>query len=317
MRPATGSAIMLLVLGLRPCVSASGDESVVVTATWLAAARQSLGSKLVIAEVSWTQGGVAREYDAGHVPGAIHIDTDVFENGSPRWHLLPPDRLSRALGELGIGSDSVVVVYSHQTVAAARVWWVMQYAGVADVRYLDGGLGAWKRAGFKVETTRSQLPPTVFQAKPREHLLAATDYVRERRQTAVLADVRSPREFRGETSGYSYLKAKGRIHGAVAAGDASDQARLYQNPDGTLRRVEEIRKLWQEAGLLTDDGREVIFYCGSGWRSSLALLYARLMGLHNVRNYSDGWSGWSTRYEQSPDGRWRQHPSSNPVARGR
>ena len=132
---------------------------------------------------------------------------------------------------------------------------------------------------------------------------------------AVFADVRSAAEFRGEVSGYSYLDAKGRIPGAVAIGDADDRVRLYQNADGTLRELETIRERWRSAGIL--DGREIIFYCGGGWRSSLAFLYARAMGLPNIRNYSDGWSAWSTLYDR-PDGKtWRQRPSGNPVARGR
>lgn len=307
------AAAALLAAFLAPRICAGGDP-VAVTPKWLAEAKRTIGSKLIVAEASWNPGGGELEYNAGHIPGAIHIDTDVFENGSPRWHLRPPAELHAALGGLGIAPDSVVVVYSHQTVAAARVWWVMEYAGVADVRYLDGGVEAWRRAGFPVESMPNKLAPTRFTAHVRSGLLAETSYVRYRRGSTVLADVRSEAEFRGETSGYSYLEAKGRIPGAIAAGNAADEARLYQNADGTLRGAEEIRAMWRKAGLPVD-GREIIFYCGSGWRSSLALLYARMMGLRNVRNYSGGWSGWSTRYQQS-GGEWRQLPSSNPVAQG-
>lgn len=290
-----------------------GGDPAVVTPRWLREAKQTLGSKLVVAEASWNEGGGEREYAAGHIPGAIHIDTDLFENGSPRWHLRTPAELHAALGGLGIGTDSTVVVYSHQTVAAARVWWVMEYAGVADVRYLDGGLAAWRRAGFPVESAGNKLPPARFAGRVRAEMIADTGYVR--RGSAALADVRSQAEYRGETSGYSYLEAKGRIPGALAAGDASDKATLYQNADGTLKGLEEIREMWRRAGVAMD-GREIIFYCGGGWRSSLAVLYARMMGLRKVRNYSDGWSGWSTLYEKSGGG-WSQRPSANPVVRGR
>ncbi len=313
MRRTDIKAAVLLAAVLAPRMCAGGDP-VAVTPKWLAEAKRTMGSKLIVAEASWNPGGGEREYNAGHIPGAIHIDTDVFENGSPRWHLLPPAELHAALSGLGIAPDSVVVVYSHQTVAAARVWWVMEYAGVADVRYLDGGLEAWRRAGFPVESAPNKLAPARFTARVRSRLLAETGGVRRQRGSVVLADVRSESEFRGETSGYSYLEAKGRIPGAIAAGNAADEARLYQHADGTLREAAEIREMWRKAGLPVD-GREIVFYCGSGWRSSLAVLYARMMGLRNVRNYSDGWSGWSTRYEQS-GGEWKQVPSSNPVTRG-
>lgn len=281
-------------------------QSPIVTPAWLKARRGA-----IVAEASWSS---TKAYDAGHIPGAIHIDTDLFENGSPRWHLRPIAELHAAIGQLGIKPDSTVVVYSAKTIAAARVWWVLSYAGVRDVRYLDGGLAAWQRAGYAVSTTRSTRPPVNFAARTRDEMLATTETVKAANR-AVLADVRGAPEYRGEVSGYSYLEAKGRIPNAVAIGDADDAARLYQNADGTLRDIESIRAKWKLDGIL--DGREIIFYCGGGWRSSLAFLYARAMGLSNIRNYSDGWSAWSTHYDQ-PDGKtWRQRPSGNPVATGR
>jgi thiosulfate/3-mercaptopyruvate sulfurtransferase len=62
----------------------------------------------------------------------------------------------------------------------------------------------------------------------------------------------------------------------------------------------------------------VIFYCGSGWRSSLAFLYAQWLGYERVRNYSDGWSGWSTQYVLDKKAKgatpgWRQLRSGHPV----
>ena len=67
--------------------------------------------------------------------------------------------------------------------------------------------------------------------------------------------------------------------------------------------------------------REVIFYCGSGWRSSLAFFYAYVLGYKNIRNYADGWSGWSTTYKQDAAEKgitpgWKQEASGNPIATG-
>ena len=311
------AAILVLLPGLacttRGQLTVDAPRGPIVTAAWLAAAQRQSGKQLVVAEASWAPADEAREYIAGHIPGAIHVNTDIFENGSPRWRLRPPAELHAALGELGITPDSTVVVYGHRTIAAARVWWIMEYAGVKDVRYLDGGLAAWKRAGFPVETASTVLPRARFDAAVRENVLATTNYVGEHSE-AIAVDVRSAREYRGEVSGYSYLDAKGRIPGAVPAGDADDSARLYQNADGTLRGANEIRQRWQSAGILR--GQEIIFYCGGGWRSSLAFLHARAMGLRAIRNYSDGWSGWSTVYEQTPGMGWRQRRSANPVDGG-
>jgi 3-mercaptopyruvate sulfurtransferase SseA len=271
----------------------------------------------VILEASWARLAEAGDYLAGHIPGALHLDTDEFENGYPRWLLRRPQELQRVIGALGIMPATTVVVYGRRTIAAARAWWVLKYAGVADVRFLNGGLAAWMAAGYPVETTVNIPEPVVFEERVRDEWLATTAYVRAHlndRQTR-LADVRSLEEYVGASSGYDYINCKGSIPAAIHIDNADDAACLYVSADGTLRGAGEILALWQRAGL-TDDGCEVIFYCGNGWRSSLAFLYAWLLGFKRIRNYSDGWGGWSTVYTRDPRAKggtpgWRQRPSAN------
>ncbi|HMV47932.1 MAG TPA: rhodanese-like domain-containing protein [Blastocatellia bacterium] len=283
--------------------------------------------RVVILETSWAKADDAKEYRTGHLPGALHLNTDELENGYPRWLLRPVGELHSVIGAHGITPATTVIVYSHQTIAAARVWWVLSYAGVADVRLLDGGFAAWKAAGYSVETKVNVPEPVRFSAKPRTEWLATAAYVSARLNNpqARLGDVRSRDEFIGAKSGYDYIDFKGRIPGAVALGDADDAALLYVNSDGTLRKPEEIAALWQQAGLANagrmDDGREVIFYCGSGWRSSLAFLYAHWLGYERIRNYSDGWSGWSTQYVPDKNAKgatpgWRQQRTNRPIETG-
>ncbi len=297
----------------------------IVTPQWVNERRQSLGSRLVILEVSWAVAKDAHDYLQGHVPGAIHLNTDEFENGYPRWHLRPVNELHSAIGRMGIGPESTVVVYSKQVNAAARAWWVLLYAGVADVRFLDGGYEAWVRAGFPGEIMQREPQPVSFHAEVRSRYVATTAYVRGHflQGATWMADVRSRDEYLGSVSGYPYMDFKGRIPGAVHLQNASDSALIYHNDNGTLRRPEEIRALWRRCGIQSTGSRfdrEVIFYCGNGWRSSLAFLYAWILGMDNMRNYSDGWSGWSTIYLPDSNYRgatpgWRQVPSGNPVQR--
>ena len=215
-----------------------------------------------------------------------------------------------------------MVVYGAKTIAAARVWWVLYYAGVHDVRLLNGGYAAWLRAGYPGETQSNEPVRRTFTAKARAGVLATTAEIRDLGSKALLADVRSRDEFLGRVSGYDYLDRKGRIPGAVHFENADDSAGHYQNSDGTLKPVDEIRRLWAGHGLVSSDQREVIFYCGSGWRSSLAYVYALAMGFERIRNYSDGWSGWSTIYTaatgyQGGKTIWRQTSTGLPVEAGR
>ncbi len=275
-------------------------------------------NRVVILEASWAKPEKAKDYLAGHIPSAIHLNTDNVENGYPRWLLRPVNELHEVIGRLGITPETTVVVYSKQTIAAARIWWVLMYAGVSDVRFLNGGVEAWTAAGFPAETAIGTPQPVTFSAKVREDFLATTDYVCAHlgKNNVQLADVRSREEFVGQISGYDYINFKGRLPGSINIGNADDSARLYQNPDGTLRNFDEIQTMWNQAGV--EKNGEVIFYCGSGWRSSLAFLYAWAMGFKHIRNYSDGWAGWSTNYiadDNAKDGTpgWRQERSINPI----
>jgi 3-mercaptopyruvate sulfurtransferase SseA len=284
--------------------------------------------RFVVLEAGWGALEQAREYRTGHLPGAVYFDTDELETGYPTWRLRELTDLQRAIGQAGIDTSTTVIVYGRKVIAAARIWWVLKYAGVADVRLLDGGFAAWESAGYPVDREIPKPLPVAFAGPVADHWLATTDYVRERLGSARirLADVRSSAEFTGRTSGYSYLDASGRIPSAIPIGDGDDAAHLYVQRDGRLRPPTEILQGWQRNGLQpaasgTQFEQEVIFYCGGGWRSSLAFFYAWLLGMGNIRNYSDGWGGWSTEYQRDPTDAgstpgWRQIPTGNPIESG-
>src|SRR5262245_44684575 len=77
----------------------------------------------IILEASWSKPAQANDYLTGHLPGALHLNTDELENGYPRWLLRKPQELRRVIGALGITPATTVVVYGKQIIAAARVWW--------------------------------------------------------------------------------------------------------------------------------------------------------------------------------------------------
>ncbi len=322
---------------LFPFPHAPNGESL-VSAEWLQAALESLGGEargprapalhnkhLLVLEVSWATLAEAAAYHAGHVPGALHLNTDDFEDGYPTWRLRPLAELQTVIGGLGLRPATTVVVYSHQPIAAARAWWVLTYAGVEDVRILNGGYGAWVARDYPGESTVNEPSPCAFIARGRPELLATPADIRFELTagTAWLADVRSAAEFDGAVSGYAYLDRRGRLPGAIHVGDAADEAHIYSNADGTFRDPAQILANWAEAGIrsTTDPtrfDREVIVYCGSGWRSSAAFFATWLMGYTNIRNFSDGWCGWSTIYTPDPTAGgstpgWRQDSSANPI----
>lgn len=292
--------------------------------------------KYVIFETQWgpLDDGWQDDYVTGHIPGAFYSDSDIYENGFPRWWILSDAELQAVAGSMGISSDTTVVVSSNSPIFAARLWWILKYLGVEDVRYLNGGYQQWVAAGYAQEAGINTPVPTTFVGAVKPEYLATVSYVEDHYNdgNTILSDVRTGSEYAGIISGYGYVVQKGRIPGAVWSYDADDSSAVYLNPDRSLRSYTEVRDLWKDLGIqstIADDrfDKEVIFYCGSGYRSAVTFLQAYLMGYQNVRSFSDGWEGWSTTYVEdsnyvadpnipgSTDG-WRQDPSGRPVATG-
>lgn len=252
------------------------------------------------------------DYEAGHIPGAIALDTLVLES-EETWNRRTPPELELAMQSLGITADTPVIVYGRFSypkfedpfpgssaghLGAIRCAAILMYAGVKDVRILNGGIQAWEDAGYEL-TTVATIPqpvhsfgapipgrPELFKDIPEaKELLKADD--------GVLVSVRSWPEFIGETSGYHYIEKKGRIPGAVFGNCGSDAYHMenYRNPDHTTREYHEIVKLWKEVGITPD--KRVAFYCGTGWRGSEAFLNAWVMAWPDVAVFDGGWFEWS------------------------
>ena len=121
--------------------------------------------------------GVPEEYEEGHLPGALYLDTNRLENPDD-WNRRSPDELHATLGALGISADTTVVLYGRDTIGHANEKWpgrragqiaatraalILAYAGVRDVRVLDGGYDRWVLAGNPVETViRTPVPVASF-----------------------------------------------------------------------------------------------------------------------------------------------------------
>jgi molybdopterin synthase sulfurtransferase len=254
-----------------------------------------------IIEAAW---GAPKFYLLNHIPGAGYIDTNEVES-EPLWNKVSDDKLKALLAKQGIRHDTTVILYGRDVYAAARVAQIMLYAGVKDVRLLDGGWKTWSDAGLPVERG---MPANVAPANDfgatipgQPQLMVDMEEARSmlHRRDASLVSIRSWPEFIGETSGYSYIKPKGEIAGARWGHAGSDATHMedFHNPDGTMRSADDIAAMWKQWNILPD--QRVAFYCGTGWRASETFMYARAMGWNNVAVYDGGWYEWSS-HPQNP-----------------
>lgn len=248
-----------------------------------------------VIEAAW---GAPKFYLLNHIPGAGYIDTNEVES-EPLWNKVSDAQLKALLAKHGIRHDTTVILYGRDVYAAARVAQIMLYAGVKDVRLLDGGWKTWSDSGLPVERGMPEKvkpePDFGVTIPAQPQLMLDMEQARGllHRQDASLVSIRSWPEFIGTTSGYSYIKPKGEIAGARWGHAGSDSTHMedFHNPDGTMRSADDIAGMWKSWNITPE--QHVAFYCGTGWRASETFMYARAMGWQNVAVYDGGWYEWS------------------------
>ena len=273
-----------------------------VSAAWL---REHLGDPdLRLVQVSPDR----NVYDARHIPGAIYGDLHrelalrgrAPETGDVEREWLVPDASSLAatLGRWGVGEGDRVVLYDDvgQNRHAIRGYWLLRLYGWPDGRahVLDGGLGAWERAGGEVTSDAPavrEVPP-VRLGPPREELIARTEQVEEWCREAAASgpvrvlDVREPQEYRGED-----VRAR---RGGHLPGAANLPFTELLTPEGTFRSPDEIRRL---AAAATGGHPEALraTYCQGGVRAALAWFALHELAGLKVANYAASWEEWGNR----------------------
>ena len=270
------------------------DPKTLVSTEWLAAHLDDPDLRII--DASWHMPAAGRdaraEYEAAHIPGARFFDIDaIADSRSPLPHMAPqPELFISRLRAMGIGDGHQVVVYDNSDVhSAARVWWLFRLMGKTDVAMLDGGLSKWQAEGRPVE----DMPPITRDRHMTVQRQAAL--VRDVTQVAAAAklgdhqivDARSAARFRGDEPEPRPGLRAGHIPGArnVPSGQ------LY-NPDGTMKSPEELRAVFESAGV--DLARPVITTCGSGiTAASLALALERL-GKRDWSLYDGSWTEWGS-----------------------
>jgi thiosulfate/3-mercaptopyruvate sulfurtransferase len=230
-------------------------------------------------------------YDAGHIPGALFasLDHDLADHaraadGSFRGrHPLPDiDAFIATLRRWGVNDDSQVVAYDAQGgMYAARLWWMLRWAGHEAVAVLDGGLPAWTALGMPLSTdTATPTPGTLQRRAALTRMVSASDILSQP-QLKVL-DARAPDRFRGENE--TLDPVGGHIPGA--------KNRFFKDnllPDGRFKPAALLRA---ELGALVAAPASAVMQCGSGVTACHNLLALEVAGLSGAVLYPGSWSEW-------------------------
>lgn len=228
----------------------------------------------------------ADQYAGGHVPGALRVDAaewaKAFDQGQDvaGWQ--------QRIGALGLTPTSKVVIYDDNlTKDAARVWWILRFWGLDDVRLLNGGWKGWQRAQQEVETkanspaaiTQPELKPIAERLATKEQILASLPA-----HDLQIVDSRSEAEFCGDE------KLKNARGGAIPGAKHLEWDDLLDAETGRFLPAPELAEVFAKSGVALD--KPTATHCQSGGRASVMAFGMELMGAKHVSNYYRSWHEW-------------------------
>jgi len=250
-----------------------------------------------IVDATWHLPGSDRnahnEYREAHIPGAVFFDIDeICDLDNPLPHMLPDrEKMSSRMRKLGLGDGNRVIVYDNSDVrSASRVWFMLKSFGLWDVAVLDGGFQKWKNDRLAIE----DIPPipklrhftprfNTTKVRDFDHMLANLDHNKEQ-----VVDARAPGRFQGTDPEPRAGMKCGSIPGSYNV-----FFRTLLNPeDGTFKTPDEIRRLFEAAGLNLK--KPIITSCGSGITASVLMLGLYLIGHKENALYDGSWSEWGS-----------------------
>lgn len=227
-----------------------------------------------------------QDYELGHIPNAGFADLKgdlCHSNGPVEFGLLSPEAFCVAMGKVGVGDDTHVVLYdANYTGWAARVWWMLRWVGFDNAAILDGGLSAWTSAGYTLSLEQVTHEVKTLTPELRPELIAEHDEVMGsiNDETTILIDNLPAPFYRGEMT--FYLRA-GHITGAVNIDGLSLlDKRGYFRPQVELAQMHDF-----------DRNARIITYCGGGIVASTDAFVLTRLGYDNVAVYMASLEEWT------------------------
>ena len=230
-------------------------------------------------------------FGQGHLPGAVVLPAWVskaYADDIKRQATVIP-RMEQSLGEMGIGTDSHVIIYGDpaNTHWNMVLFWVLEQFGCnstllkCTVHYYDGGVERWKAEGGTLDQTETKQKPATFKAVNGARRSEKTDEIIkivDGKQKAVILDVRTP----GEYGGTDVRALRG---GHIPRAINIDYANNFDAGTFRMHPLDQLQILYKD---IPRDMR-VITHCQTGQRAAYTYFVLRALGYKDVAIYHDGW----------------------------
>lgn len=267
--------------------------------------------KVVLLDISWGNSKTSSYFSRGHVPGAIHINSDTYERPrvyvpekrsdyAKEWRILSPEEFRDTVApQYGITKDSIVILTGPSAGCQGRLGFLLRSLGVKTYA-MTGALTAWEYNGFDLDTDESTLViPTSVEsfgsdtvANPDEILwMDDIKSILNGEKDGQVVDNREQANWDGTESGYSYHDLAGRIDGTIFCPEEDENGDYFTNVDYTARTQEELKDYMEGNGV--DTNKLAAFFCGDSMGAAKIAYWSQSVDLNNVKEWGNGWIPWS------------------------
>jgi len=233
-------------------------------------------------------------YKKSHIKNAIYFDLKkiIPKKENPYMLFASTKTVQKYLRDLGINTDSDIVIYSHNTTQgilnSSYLAFVLIYNGVKNVSILDGGYLSWV---FQNELLSSSIAGYAhargnFVFKENQSFLINIEDVEQNLEDMTIMDSRSPGEYYGVT------KSRGiNDIGHIPHAKSSFYKYIFLSDD-TIRSDEELKQIYID-GFGLDKNSKIIVY-GNCIFDASALWYVlyQKMGFKNTKLYGASLKEW-------------------------
>ena len=239
-------------------------------------------------------------YGRAHLPAALGIHWRNDLQDPLRRDFVGPAAFAALMDRLGIGNDTLVVLYGgNNNWFAAYAYWYFKFYGHGPVKLMDGGRKKWElekrrltsgaaettaTAGYRVGSVANEI--RALRRRVEEEVVGHPE--------VGLVDVRSPEEYRGELLAPPHLpQEQAQKPGHIPGARNIPWAKAVNPETGAFLPPEELRALYEGQGITPD--REIVAYCRIGERSAHTwFVLHELLAYPRVRNYDGSWTEWGS-----------------------
>jgi thiosulfate/3-mercaptopyruvate sulfurtransferase len=263
-------------------LSAAAQESILVTPQWLNDHKDD--KDLVILQPNFMK----MDYELEHIAGARYLWPSSLSPDSPQGSMNAPDvqAASDLLGSLGISNSSRVVIchVRNEVSQSARVFLVLEQLGLkGKVYFLNGGLEAWKKAGFPVTKEVPQVKKVKFTASVTP-LLVDKDYVKQNlnSEKTIIVDARMKNIYDGDPAGQPR-------DGHIAGAKNIPYTEMLDANTYVFKPSDQLKEYFTP---VASPDKELVAYCFIGQTASVVYMAGRILG-YNMKLYDGSIQEWS------------------------